>query len=253
KFGANELLSDVVSKKRRRRTELPKPALKSAVKSNEGKKLKSKSGMKRKMKNSSDSLSSSVDEKELRRLLKKLKNIKQEESNCSVSDRKIIYKKKKKELTPSEVAHEEYLKHYPTLRARAVPKSLFPIIRGSHVDMWSFLSEIGFNSFHNLAIDEIPSRVGRFCVKNINSSTYKLSLDSSDSFHVTPSKIHDILGIPLGGISLFLLEARPVKHEFVRSWFDQFYPKPLKKIRVGDIASKLIFAHEVDFLFKSTF
>nr|GFC16089.1 hypothetical protein [Tanacetum cinerariifolium] len=100
KFGANELLSDVVSKKRRRRTELPKvnaptavadkplveksmvkaavklavkpvvkPTLKPAVKGNESKKLKSKSGMKRKMKNSFDSLSSSVDEKELRRLL----------------------------------------------------------------------------------------------------------------------------------------------------------------------------------------
>nr|GEX31724.1 hypothetical protein [Tanacetum cinerariifolium] len=104
KFGANELLSDVVSKNRRRRTELPKvnaptamadkpfveksvvkavvkpavkpdvkSALKPAVKGNESKKLKSKSGMKRKMKNSYDSLSSSVDEKELRRLLKKLK------------------------------------------------------------------------------------------------------------------------------------------------------------------------------------
>ncbi|GKF74413.1 hypothetical protein Tco_0220745, partial [Tanacetum coccineum] len=112
KFGANELLSDVVSKKRRRRTELPKvntptvvadkslvdksvvkaavkPALKPVVKGNESKKLKSKSGMKIKMKNSSDSLSSFVDEKELRRILKKLKNIKQEDSDGSVSDRKM--------------------------------------------------------------------------------------------------------------------------------------------------------------------
>ncbi|GJW53916.1 integrase, catalytic region, zinc finger, CCHC-type containing protein [Tanacetum coccineum] len=194
KFGANELLSDVVSKKRRRRTELPKPALKPAVKGNESKKLKSKSGMKIKMKNSSDSLSSFVDEKELRRILKKLKNIKQEDSDG-----------------------------------------------------------IGFNLFHNLAIDEIPSRVGRFCVSNFNSFTYKLSLDFGDSIHVTPSKIHDILGILMGGISLFSLEARPVEHEFVQSWVDQFYPKPLKKIQVGDIASKLIFAHEVDFLFKVNF
>ncbi|GKB43389.1 hypothetical protein Tco_0888331 [Tanacetum coccineum] len=248
KFGANELLSDVVSKKRRRRTELPKvnvpavmadkplveksvvkpavkpavkravkAALKPAVKGNESKKLKSKSGMKRKIKNSSDSLYSSVDEKELRRLLKKLKYVKQEDSDESVSDRKMKYKKNEKELTPSEVAHEEYLKHFPTLRARAVPKSLFAAIQGSQVDMWSFLSEIGFNSFHNLAIDEIPSRVGRFCVANFNSYTYKLFLDSGDSIHVTPSKIHDILGIPVGGISLFSLEARPVEHEFVKS------------------------------------
>ncbi|GKB36219.1 hypothetical protein Tco_0881161 [Tanacetum coccineum] len=183
--------SDMADKeldKRRRRTELPKvnapaamadkslveksvvkaavkPAVKPAVNGNESKKLKSKSGMKRKIKNSSDSFSSSVKEKKLRHLLKKLKNIKQEDSDESVSDRKMKYKKKKKELTPSEAAHEEYLKHYLTLR---------------------------FNSFHNLAIDEIPSRVGRFCVANFNSFTYKLSLDSGDSIHVTPSKIHDI-------------------------------------------------------------
>ncbi|GKD51150.1 hypothetical protein Tco_1280126 [Tanacetum coccineum] len=132
--GANKFLSDVVGKKRMRQTELPKvnalavmadkplvdksvvkaavkpavkrvvkpvvkPALKPAVKGNESKKLKSKSGMKRKMKNSSDSLSSSVDEKELRRLLKKLKDIKQEDSDGSVSDRKMKYKKREKELT----------------------------------------------------------------------------------------------------------------------------------------------------------
>ncbi|GJY87027.1 hypothetical protein Tco_0501655, partial [Tanacetum coccineum] len=221
KFGANELLSDVVSKKRRHRTELPKvnastvmadkplvkksivkaavkpavkrivkAAVKPAAKGNESKKLKSKSSMKRKIKNSSDSLSSSVDEKGLRRLLKKLKYVKQEDSDESVLDRKMKYKKNEKELTPSEVAHEEYLKNFPTLR---------------------------FNSFHNLAIDEIPSRVGRFCVANFNSYTYKLFLDSGDSIHVTPSKIHDILGIPVGGISLFSLEARPVEHEFVKS------------------------------------
>ncbi|GKE94416.1 hypothetical protein Tco_1579271 [Tanacetum coccineum] len=110
-----------------------------------------------------------------------------------------------------------------------------------------------FNSFYNLAIDEIPLRVGRFCVANFNSYTYKLFLDSGDSIHVTHSKIHDILGIPVGGISLFSLEARPVEHEFVKSWVDQFSPKTLKKIRVGDIASKLIFAHKVDFLFKVNF
>ncbi|GJS90549.1 hypothetical protein Tco_0773185 [Tanacetum coccineum] len=93
--------------------------LKPAVKGNESKKLKSKSGMKRKIKNSSDSLSSSVDEKELRRLLKKLKYVKQEDSDESVSDRKMKYKKNEKELTPTEVAHEEYLR-FSNLCARRV-------------------------------------------------------------------------------------------------------------------------------------
>nr|GEW99386.1 hypothetical protein [Tanacetum cinerariifolium] len=81
----------------------------------------------------------------------------------------------------------------------------------------------------------------------------RLSLDTSDYVEVTPSKIHDILGIHVGGDSFFSLDARPIEHDFVRLWADQFYPKELKDIRVGDIASKLVFAQEVDFLFKVNF
>ncbi|GJZ61762.1 hypothetical protein Tco_0617899 [Tanacetum coccineum] len=81
----------------------------------------------------------------------------------------------------------------------------------------------------------------------------KMVSDEVDSDEVTPSKIHDILDIPVGGISLFSLDVRPIKHEFVRSWVDQFYPKLLKEIRVGDIASKVISAQQVDFLFKVNF
>nr|GEX54473.1 hypothetical protein [Tanacetum cinerariifolium] len=34
-------------------------------------------------------------------------------------------------------------------------------------------------------------------------------------------------------------DVKPIEHEFVRSWVDQFYPKSLNEIRVGDIASKI--------------
>nr|GEW99385.1 hypothetical protein [Tanacetum cinerariifolium] len=78
-----------------------------------------------------------------------------------------------------------------------------------------------FSAFHNVAIDKILSRLGRYVVENFNSATYRLSLDTGDYVKVTPSRFHNIL--------------------------------ELKDIRVGDIASKLVFAHEVDFLFKVNF
>nr|GEY02605.1 hypothetical protein [Tanacetum cinerariifolium] len=100
-----------------------------------------------------------------------------------------------------------------------------------------------------------------------------------DKIEVTPSKIHDMLGVPFGGYSLFDLDERETDHEFVRKWagvpfggylfFDlderetdhefvrkwagQFYPLELKKVRVNDIARKLIAAQEIDFLFKVNF
>nr|GFC78385.1 hypothetical protein [Tanacetum cinerariifolium] len=63
-----------------------------------------------------------------------------------------------------------------------------------------------------------------------------------DKIEVTPSKIHDMLGVPFGGYSLFDLNERETDHEFVRKWAGQFYPLELKKVHVNDIARKLIAA-----------
>ncbi|GJV71950.1 hypothetical protein Tco_1491945, partial [Tanacetum coccineum] len=196
-----------------------------------------------------------VDEDKLRRVLKKLKKIKIEysdEESGLKSNKK--GKKKEKQLTPAEASHEEYLREFSTLRARTVSSSLFSAICEARINMWSFfLSEIGFSSFHNVFIDKIPSRLGRHALSKFGSTTYRLTFETSDYVEVSPSKIHDILGIPVGGISLFLLDVRLIEHEFVRSWVDQFYPKSLKEIRVGDITSKVISAQQVNFLFKVKF
>nr|GFC52256.1 hypothetical protein [Tanacetum cinerariifolium] len=39
-----------------------------------------------------------------------------------------------------------------------------------------------------------------------------------DKIKVTPSKIHDMLGVPFGRYSLFDLDEREAGHEFVRKW-----------------------------------
>ncbi|GJZ01474.1 ulp1 protease family, C-terminal catalytic domain-containing protein [Tanacetum coccineum] len=173
------------------------------VKMVKGKKTKRKAELKRKRKGGSDSDSSSVDEEKVRRMLKKLKKIKKEysdEDSGLKSKKKGI--KKEKQLTLAEAAHEKYLSC--------------------------------FSSFHNVSIDKIPSRLGRYMVANFSPTTYRVTFDTGDYVEVTPSKIYDILGIPVGGILLFSLDARPIEHDFVSLWVD-----PLKDIRVGDITSKI--------------
>ncbi|GKE46594.1 hypothetical protein Tco_1477852, partial [Tanacetum coccineum] len=162
-----------------------------------------------------DSDSDSVDEEKLRRMLRKLKKIKEEDSDEESglksnkkgkkkekhSDEESGLKsykkgkKKEKQLTPEEAAHEEYLH----LR----------------VDMWSFLQGIGFSSFHNVSIDNLPSTLGRYALSKFDSETYRVTFETGDYVGVTPSKINDMLGIPIGGISLFSLDVRPIEHEFV--------------------------------------
>nr|GEU75852.1 hypothetical protein [Tanacetum cinerariifolium] len=120
------------------------------------------------------------------------KKVKKEESDEESVPKK--GKKKEKKLTPEEDAHEEYLSSF-------------------------------------LTFDQIRSKLGRFIMSNFNPKTYMLSLDSGDKIEVTHSKIHEILGVHVGGYSLFHLDEREADHEFVR----------------------LVAAQEIDFLFKVNF
>nr|GEX05519.1 hypothetical protein [Tanacetum cinerariifolium] len=177
------------------------------------------------------------------------KKVKKEESDEDSIPKK--GKKKKKQLTPKEAAHEEYLLSFPSFHARTAPSSLFSAIKNSRVDILRFLTDIGFSSLHNISIDHLPSKLGWFAVSKFKS--YMLIYDSGDKIEVTPSKIHDMLGVPFKEYSLFDLDERETDHEFVRKWAGQFYPLELKKVRVNDIAQKLIAAQEIDILFKVNF
>nr|GFB68050.1 hypothetical protein [Tanacetum cinerariifolium] len=172
------------------------------------KKLKIKAGLKRK---GSGSDSSSIDTENIKRLIK---------SDEESVPKKV--KKKKKKMTPEEATHEEYLSSFLTFRARTTPSSLFSAIRNSRVDILSFFSGIGFSSLHNVSIDQPPSKLGRFVVSNFKPKTYMLSLDSGDKIEVTHSKIHEILGVPVGGSLLFDMDEREADHEFVRLWVVNF-------------------------------
>ncbi|GKB84918.1 hypothetical protein Tco_0957190, partial [Tanacetum coccineum] len=192
---------------------------------------------KRKHVSESDSLSS--EDKNVLKVEKYLKkNNKQvSDSSSSFEDEKPIKKKKKldakkkkkKPLTAAQIKKEEYLSGFPVLHSRTVPCSLFAAIHDSQVDMKSFLSDVGFSSLHNVFIDTLPSRLARFVVTTFNGSSYEFKLEKG-VIRVTPEKVHKILGVPLGGTSIFDLHERPLDDDFVKFWFKQFDPKPLKDI-----------------------
>nr|GEW01964.1 hypothetical protein [Tanacetum cinerariifolium] len=199
------------------------------------KKLKIKAGLKKKRSGLDSSNSSEIDTKSIKLMISKLeKKVKKQESDedsvkKEESDEDSILKKgkkKEKQLTPKEAAHEEYLLSFPSFHARTTPSSLFSGIKNSRVDILRFFTDIGFSSLHNVSIYHLPSMLGWFVVPKFES--YMLIFDSGDKI-------------------------KRNYHEFVRKWASQFYPLELKKVRVNDIAQKLIAAQEMDFLFKVNF
>ncbi|GJU10843.1 hypothetical protein Tco_1133239 [Tanacetum coccineum] len=118
---------------------------------------------------------------------------------------------------------------------QTVPSSLFAAIRDSQVDMESFLSDVGFSSLYNVFIESLPQRFVRFVVRAFSASSYEFKLEKG-IIRVTPEKVHEILGVPLGGTYIFDLPEISLDDPFVKEWFKQFDPKPLKEIYACDIA-----------------
>ena len=187
-----------------------------------------------------------VSKKVLKPKKERLVKIEEEVSKKGKSDRN---EKKKKPLGPEEIEENEY---FPALLCRTVPTSLFSTIRDARVNMQAFLTDIGFSSLYGVNIETLPSRIARFVVENFDKESYKLKLDNGHIL-VTPEKIHEILGVPVGGISFFELAERSVEDPFVIMWLNQFSPKKYKEIRASDVAGKLISATKVDFMFKVNF
>ncbi|GJV83677.1 hypothetical protein Tco_1523575 [Tanacetum coccineum] len=132
-----------------------------------------------------------------------------------VEDKQVEEKKRKKDSEPSSLT---------------VPSSFFHAIRDAKVNMKRFMEDIGFSAFHSVNIDMLPNRLARFVVRAFDNKTYNFYLKTG-VVHVTPEKVHEILGLPIG----------------------QFAPKKKKQIFATDIAEKLVRSTRVDFMFKVNF
>nr|GEW98959.1 monothiol glutaredoxin-S4-like [Tanacetum cinerariifolium] len=128
------------------------------------KKLKIKAGLKRK-RSGSDSSNKNL-----------MKIVQEKESEEDSIPKK--GKKKEKQMTPKEAAHEEYLSSFPSFHARTTPSSFFSAIKNSRVDILRFLTDIRFSSLHNISIDHLPSKLGWFAMSKFKS--YMLIFDSGD-------------------------------------------------------------------------
>ncbi|GJV53281.1 hypothetical protein Tco_1449022 [Tanacetum coccineum] len=135
-----------------------------------------------------------------------------------VKQGKDVKNKMKKPPTLAQIKRDKYLSEFPRLHSRTVPCSVFAAIRDSQVDMKSFVSDFGFSSLHNVFIDTLPARLARFVVRAFRGSSYEFKLDKG-IIRVTPEKVHEILGVPLSGTSIFDLPEIPLDDLFVKLWF----------------------------------
>nr|GEW61044.1 hypothetical protein [Tanacetum cinerariifolium] len=156
----------------------------------------------KKLKIKAESDEQSVPKKDKKKLTKK---VKKEES-----DEESVPKKGKKKLT-KKVKKEESGEESVPKKGKKKEKQLMPEEAAQEEYLLSF-----------------PS----FYARTTPSSLFLPSKTKSDKIEVTPSKIHDMLGVPFEGYSLFDLDEREADHEFLLYLdFTKFNKFPIVRTR----------------------
>lgn len=161
-----------------------------------------------------------------------------------------ISKKKKKEI---EVVKRKKKKKkdvegkFPILRVRNTPKSLYEAMNNLTVNQKKRLKEIGFGKVEKMMVDAIPGKIAYYVLKNFDHEKMRINLENGSFIPITEDAIHEMLGIPIGGLNL---KSLPFDANLKKSWMSQFKKGVL---RGGDVKDQIITSKVADFTFVLNF
>ncbi|KAI3691980.1 hypothetical protein L6452_31784 [Arctium lappa] len=108
---------------------------------------------------------------------------------------------------------------------------------------------MGLGSVLKMGIDGVPSKLAFFVVDKLNTRDMQLDVKTG-SIAITVEYVHDLLGLPIGGIDLINSEDRDFGLKLTKEWRRQFQKL---NIRPTDIRRKIFQTNESDFMFKMNF
>ncbi|KAJ9550855.1 hypothetical protein OSB04_014900 [Centaurea solstitialis] len=171
-----------------------------------------------------------------------------EEIENSDIEVKEVNKKGKQERRKGKQKVIEDVK-YPTLKIRTSPNSLYLAIQNMSNEQKDWVRSIGFESILELKIDVIPSKMAFYIVNNLDCENLKLHVAGA-MITITSSMVHDVFGLPIGGVDLFELPLSK-KIDITAEWLKQYDGKPLvrpmqimevmKKSKVNDFNFRMNF------------
>ncbi|KAJ0807031.1 hypothetical protein HanOQP8_Chr00c130g0765351 [Helianthus annuus] len=134
-------------------------------------------------------------------------------------------------------------------RKRNAPNSLCCVLEGLTDAQNSDIKDMGFESMKCFNIRNIPAGLGYWLLLNYDHKTNELNVGNR-KIEITPSKVHDVLGVPMGEISVYE-KPKLTKRDAIREqWKSQFVTacitikhvtEKLKSYRRGGILFKLNF------------
>ncbi|KAK1415137.1 hypothetical protein QVD17_30909 [Tagetes erecta] len=153
---------------------------------------------------------------------------------------KVNVKLKKSEITRADSKRRKWL--------RNAPKPFFKGLEVLSLAQRVKVSEIGFGSLLDFRCYGVPAKIGHFVVDSFKHSLMKLELPNGEMM-ITPQLIHDIFGLPCGGISFKDLSLKDNNEQCFLTWNSQFGDS----IRPSNIVRVIEETHDADFTFVLNF
>ena len=185
----------------------------------------------------------------IKRLLSKHK--KQVEPGTSGPDFQLPKRRAVEEKKPAERGQPYVEFEDRRLQNRCAPGHIGEAVKALTIAQRLCVEEMGFASMLNLRVSQTPTALGYWLLMNYNSHLNELNIGSC-VFKITPQKVHEVLGIPMGKIPVLGKNRPRLGEDVTTDLFKNQFPKGAR-ISVKHVKDKLVADKGAGDLFKINF
>uniref|UniRef100_A0A803L1U1 Uncharacterized protein n=1 Tax=Chenopodium quinoa TaxID=63459 RepID=A0A803L1U1_CHEQI len=138
-----------------------------------------------------------------------------------------------------------------TLHSRMSPSSIVHVMESISDKQLKAIKDIGFGSMEYLKVTQLPLQLGLWLVHHFDAHTCSLKIPNSDPFPITEEHVHQVLGLPMGGIEMDKNNFS-INSNVVKQWKKQFESNSLS-IKIGELKEFLKGQKQAGAMFKRNF
>ena len=175
-------------------------------------------------------------EKEKKVVKRKVKNVL--ENDEDIVELQLDKQKGKEKMEEEEGEDGGSGKFFKSLRTKTTVKPFYEAIHSLSPERKKRVREMGFGTLLGFPYIKFPTKLPYFILKHLDVNTMKVKLPNGGVIEITPSKIREVLGIPMGPMSFYAKKKR-LKGNSVHCQFMAQLPRDVRK-RTTSCLSEII-------------
>ncbi|PWA42714.1 hypothetical protein CTI12_AA542010 [Artemisia annua] len=188
---------------------------------------------------------------------KKKKEVENKKRKMVEKEKKVVKRQKGKKNGKGKMGEEEDEdegggEFFKSLRAKTTVKPFYNAVHSLSPERKQRVREMGFGTLLGFPYIEFPSKLPYFILKHLDDDTMQVKLPNGGVIEITPSKIREVLGIPMGPMSFFADNKR-LKGNSEYCQFMAQLPRDARKRTTTTLSNIIQTTEGTDFMFDLNF